>query len=1101
MQAPLLPENELQRLQALRERGLLDTPAEERFDRLTRLAQQMFGCQMALVSLVDAKRQWFKSRQGLDACETGRDISFCGHAILGQDIFHVPDASQDVRFADNPLVTGAPHIRFYAGAPLRTADGYRIGTLCIIDAKPRQLNAQELLNLRDLADCVEQEIQAQRKRELQELLAASEARFRHLADNAPALIWIADTQNQGVWYNRRWLEFTGRSLAQELGMGWVEGVHPEDMENCVPLCQEAFAARRVFEIEFRLRRADGGYGWIADTGVPQFDAEGCFTGYVGYCWDISDRKQAEIELRRQQRLIEAIARAQSQFLREADRRRAFDCLLTDILDLTDSAYGFIGEVLRKPDGGAPYLKTQAITNIAWDDATRAFYDTQAPLGMEFGNLNTLFGAALTSGAPVIANNPYHDPRRGGLPAGHPALNAFLGIPVQHGGELVAMLGIANRPGGYDQTMVDFLAPLAATIGQLVEAKRDHDRRRDSERRLADVIEGTHIGTWEWNVATGETVFNERWAEIAGYTLAELAPVNIRTWSDLAHPDDLALSSALLERHFAGELDYYDFQCRMRHKLGHWVWVHDRGRVVSWTEDGKPLLMSGTHADITAQKLAEEERERIANLLGNVLAAATEVSIIATDAAGVITTFNRGAERLLGYAAKELIGQETPARFHLADEVMARGAELSALLGQPVQGFRVFVELPERSGAETHEWTYVHRDGRHIPVSLVVTTMRDESGRIIGYLGIALDITASKQAARELDQFKSTLDRTLDCVFMFDAETMKFIYFNEGALRQVGYTRQELLAMHPYDIKPEISAEQFHAMTAPLLAGERDALTFETLHRHKNGQDIPVEVFLQYFNHPGERAHFAAIVRDITERKRIDGMKNEFISTVSHELRTPLTSISGALGLIAGGALGDMPEKARQMIDIAHRNSLRLGFLINDLLDMEKLVAGKMQFNLQVQPLLPLIAQAIEANRAYGAPRRISIALQSALPDVQVRIDSERLMQVLANLLSNAIKFSFEDGTVEVGMALQENTLRVTVTDHGQGIPAAFRERIFQKFSQADASDTRQKGGTGLGLAISRELIQRMGGSIGFASEEGKGACFYFELPCGDSTNC
>jgi len=659
----------------------------------------------------------------------------------------------------------------------------------------------------------------------------------------------------------------------------------------------------------------------------------------------------EAVLRRQQQLTEAIARAQSQFIRETARREAFDGLLTDVLSLTESAYGFIGEVLRTPQGD-PYLKTYAITDIAWDDATRAFYDEHAPQGMEFHNLETLFGAAMTGGEPVIANDPASDPRRGGLPQGHPALNAFLGIPVWHGGELVAMLGIANRPGGYDRATIEFLQPLLATLGQLVTAMRVQAQHYTSERRLRSIIDGTRIGTWEWNVQTGETVFNERWAEIVGYTLAELEPVNIRTWRDLAHPDDLRESTAMLEKHFAGETDYYDMQCRMRHKDGHWVWVHDRGRVVSWTEDGKPLLMSGTHADITEQKQAEQE----------------------------------------------------------------------------------------------------------------------------------------------LNQFKSTLDRTLDCVFMFDAETLRFFYANEGALRQVGYTREELLAMHPYDIKPDITPDQFVALIAPLLAGHKASLTLETVHRHKNGQQIPVEIFLQYIAPADEPARFVAIVRDITERKRVERMKGEFVSTVSHELRTPLTAISGALGLLCGGALGKLAPQAQEMIDIAYRNSQRLNHLINDLLDIEKLAVGKVHFDMRPQPLMPLVEQALEANRAYGAARRVSLTLTARLPDAEVRVDSQRLMQVLCNLLSNAIKYSPEDGTVEVSVERRGGAARVTVADRGPGVPAQFRPRMFQKFSQADSSDTRQKGGTGLGLAISKELVERMGGRIGFDSAEGDGARFFFELP-------
>lgn len=359
------------------------------------------------------------------------------------------------------------------------------------------------------------------------------------------------------------------------------------------------------------------------------------------------------------------------------------------------------------------------------------------------------------------------------------------------------------------------------------------------------------------------------------------------------------------------------------------------------------------------------------LLTNVLAASSEISIIATNINGLISVFNSGAERLLGYTAEEIVNKQSPAPFHLPAEIQARSEELSAGLGYAVEGFRTFVEIAEKQGSEQREWTYVRKSGEHVPVSLVVTTMRNDIGEITGYLGIA---------------------------------------------------------------------------------------------------------------------------QDITERKRIDQMKSEFVSTVSHELRTPLTAIAGALGLIAGGALGEMPDMAKQMIAIAHKNSQRLTFLINDLLDMEKLVAGKMQFDMKQQPLKPLIEQSLDGNRTYGTAHRVALALTSECPDVDVTVDSQRLLQVMSNLLSNAIKYSPEDGTVDISAHIQDIYVRVTVSDHGHGIPAEFLDRIFGKFSQADSSDTRQKGGTGLGLFITRELVERMGGKIGFNSIENQGASFYFDLP-------
>ena len=666
--------------------------------------------------------------------------------------------------------------------------------------------------------------------------------------------------------------------------------------------------------------------------------------------------ESRAQLARQQQLVEVVARAQSEFIRETDRRKAFDGLLSGVLDLTDSEYGFIGEVLYTSEG-EPYLKTYAITNIAWDEPTRRFYDENAPTGMEFFNLKTLFGAALTSGEPVIANDPAHDPRSGGLPEGHPALRSFLGVPIDVGGQQVAMLGIANRPDGYSQEILDFIHPLFSTIGQLVEAARAQQRHLESERRLRGIIEGTRIGTWEWNVQTGETVFNERWAEIVGYTLDELGPTDIDTWMRLAHPDDLNVSGELLERHFSGELDYYDCQCRMRHKDGRWIWVHDRGRVVSWTSDGKPLLMAGTHADITDQKLAQNALQEQAQHTQTIVENMVD-GIITIDAEGVVESFNPAAERIFGYPADEVIGNN-----------------VNMLMPAP--------------HAQAHD-TYLRN------------------------------------------------------------------YRVTGVARVIGIGRE--------------------------VEGQR-----------RDGSAFPMELAVSEITRGG-RAMYLGMVRDISERKRVDRMKSEFVSTVSHELRTPLTSISGALGLVAQGAVGEIPEKVREMIDIASTNSHRLTHLINDLLDIEKLAVGKMCFDMQVQPLMPLIERAIEANRVYGAERNVTIELVDADPNVQVRVDQQRLMQVLSNLLSNAIKYSPECGVIEVSVQCRADTVRVAVVDHGHGIPAEFRTRIFQKFAQADSSDTRQTGGTGLGLAITRELLTQMGGAIDYESVKGEGTTFYFDLP-------
>jgi PAS domain S-box-containing protein len=240
--------------------------------------------------------------------------------------------------------------------------------------------------------------------------------------------------------------------------------------------------------------------------------------------------------------------------------------------------------------------------------------------------------------------------------------------------------------------------------------------------------------------------------------------------------------------------------------------------------------------------------------------------------------------------------------------------------------------------------------------------------------------------------------------------------------------------------------------------------------------------------------FLGVIEDITVRKDVERVKSEFIAVVSHELRTPLTSIRGSLGLILGAFASSLPSRVMGLLEMAQSNCERLVLLVNDILDVEKFSAGQMRFDFQTLPLGPLVRQAVEANEGYARKFQAQIEFAPGESTRAVSVDPDRFIQVMSNLLSNAAKYSPRGGVVHVWIEERADCLRVSVRDEGPGVPAAFRADIFAKFSQADASNTREKGGTGLGLHIARSFMEHMQGRIGFESETGQGATFWIELP-------
>lgn len=309
MSPPKHPDEEA-RLDALYRYNILDTAEEQAFDDITQLVAAICNAPISVVNLIDRDRQWFKSEVGLGVRETPLDISLCAHAILQPGLFVVADTLQDERFAHNPLVTGEPHLRFYAGVQLESSDGLPLGTLCVLDDKPRELTETQKNALRVLGRQVMSLLELRRTLQQKAVtLLESEDHYRYSVELNPQFPWIADPDGSIIDFNQRWLDFTGLTRPQALGGGWAQIPHPDDLPQMQAAWMHAVQTGASYDVEHRIKLADGTYRWMRSRALPRRDEAGQIIRWYGATEDIEERKLSELAR-------EALVGKQRQFLRE-----------------------------------------------------------------------------------------------------------------------------------------------------------------------------------------------------------------------------------------------------------------------------------------------------------------------------------------------------------------------------------------------------------------------------------------------------------------------------------------------------------------------------------------------------------------------------------------------------------------------------------------------------------------------------------------------------------------------------------------------------------------------------------------------------------------
>lgn len=599
-----------------------------------------------------------------------------------------------------------------------------------------------------------------------------------------------------------------------------------------------------------------------------------------------------------------------------------------------------------------------------------------------------------------------------------------------------------------------------------------ERERD---RVGNAMEGSSLTIWDWDVAADSVWLNPNWKQILGERPEE-THVPIAGLLALVHADDLERIRQAAVSALKGEAPEFDAEFRVRRRDGSWIWIRTRGKVTSRNAAGRATRASGTNADVTARKLAEKS-------LAESEARFRALSELSSD---------------LYWEMDEhfhLVSWSAPAWARWRDSSLPRPELAAPELTEADWGSQRGV-LEERRAFRDVEIHQVGIDGRESWLSVGAVPVTDDHGRFRGYRGLARIITPRKLTEQRLrkseSQFRQLVEFMPAAVVLVNPE-LRVVVHNKAYAELVRRSLEEIRSARIVDIVPANIAAEVESHLRRALSGE--ATRHSTRGPGPDGRTLDLDVLNWPLRGPeGDVEGVIVLGIDVTRLKEADRMKDHFVSVVSHELRTPLTSMRGSLGLLAAGVAGDLPPEAKSLVDIALQNSDRLWRLVNDLLDIEKMSAGHIEFRMEALDWRQQLREAVESSRGLMQQYDVTFELEP-VAELGVKGDPDRLSQVLANLIFNAAKFSPARGVVSVGAErLAPGTVRTRVRDRGPGIPESFRSRIFQPFSQAESGDSRSTGGTGLGLAISREIVTRLGGTIGFDDAPGGGTVFWFDLP-------
>ena len=1078
---------------------LLEGLSEEQLDRFTRMAAHIFDAPMALISLIGADHQQVGACIGMDLSVANQGLPFSAQAMLAKDPLIVEDATQDARFADHPLVAGAPHVRFYAGMAIRTTDGIALGALGVMAPEARTPASGAIDRLNDLAvmvgDALELQRQMRDRAEAEARVARQRDQWHRFIDHHPDPVLISSDQTVIRYANAAAAETFGADAPEALCGRTVYDLVAPEYHDAIEVRTHRTKGQSLDGLEHEFIRTDGERRrGVSYSNLVDWEGEEAALTVVR---DVTQQRTLQRQLQYRAELEHLIARLSARFLNTSP---------VDLDDEIEAALGALGAFIGvdrsyifRVRGTGP-MDTRTMDNT---------HEWCAPgIAPQQANLQDLPCSMLPWWMEHMARlEPIEIPDVAALPPEAAAekdileaqdITSLLVVPIASDEELVGFIGFDI----VDATVE--LYPGITTVLQVVgdlfasafRQRRTERARHASEARFQNLLQSLDDVVWSfeldddapYDLSKSQLRYNNEATErVYGYPQADFFE-NQDLWFEVIHPEDQAQVQRHMEALF--ETGAVDYEHRIVTPDGDVRWLRSSVRL-QYDDAGQPTGMGGIATDITARKTMEEE----------VRATTSRLATIVQHLNGGLVYENENREILfVNQQFCTLFDIDAPAEALVGTDCSA-GTQAAAALMRDPDAFIAAIETRIANKEPVSADVVERKDGRIYERDFIPVF---SDGTYRGHLWHYRDVTKHRQAQRKLREserkYRTLFDASNDAIFIHNMDgVIQDVNAETSAL--FGFSREELIGKPIHELHPPSALDT--ARNALEEIDEKGSVRFQILCARRDGSQFWGEISASLLQLDGKVA-IQGLIRDITAQKEtaeylrqalekereLGELKSRFVSMASHELRTPLTTIQSSAEL-TDLFLKKRPEKARSHLTRIQENVTKMTELLEDVLLFGRAESGGLPFHPEPIPLDALVEDLLrDVRQGIGTAHTIAARGIDTLGTIQA--DAQLVRLVLSNLLSNALKYSDAGTTVDVACKRTDEAVQFTIADEGIGIPASDQERLFEPFHRAE--NVGAVRGTGLGLSIVNEAVSRHGGSVSVQSAPGEGSTFTVSLP-------